>query len=309
MPRITVGKRYCSTSGLADRGLQATFPETEANQMTNSGVVLIKALTTAIFLPISVFAQATPETAQPVPGYPMLARDGNSIFLKISDGTVTFPYRLPQFAAPLKSVVWKQAPEVALEIKPEIDHWILQFVDKLQQPASGVICIEFDSAAPRLSSELEPISQFADGSIWLPAHSARTIGTKLRYEPQTNKNTLGYWVEPNDKATWQFVVDRPGKFNVAILQGCGAGQGGSTASLSIGRVREPVQSDDAPSRPVAQIEFEVLETGHFQNFQWRHLSEIHLAQPGRYELAIIPMLIRRDALMDIRAIQLLQIPE
>ncbi len=49
----------------------------------------------------------------------------------------------------------------------------------------------------------------------------------MRYEPATNKNCLGYWVNPADWADWTFPVDRPGTFDVEVWQGAGTGQGGS----------------------------------------------------------------------------------
>jgi len=156
-------------------------------------------------------------------------------------------------------------------------------------------------APPLLMTECKPIQATGDGSLFLPAHMATTTGDKIRYEPQTIKNTVGYWAGMQNSASWTLNVAKPGKFNVEILQGCGAGNGGSTAEITL----QPVASAD---KPAAQIEFEVLETGHFQNFLWRHLGEINVAVAGDYKLQISPKNIKRGALMDVRAVHLIRLP-
>ena len=96
-------------------------------------------------------------------------------------------------------------------------------------------------------------------------------------------------------------VEKPGKFNVAILQGCGSGNGGSTAELKLSLASSPNDS-------AASLEFEVQETGHFQNFIWRHLGEVNLSEAGEYQLRISPKNLKRAALMDVRAVHLIRLP-
>lgn len=134
---------------------------------------------------------------------------------------------------------------------------------------------------------------------------AMVAGEKVRFEPQTFKNTVGYWTGKQDSATWRFDVREAGRFNVAILQGCGKGHVGSTARMEF---MDPTKSTDAGASPETMLEFEVLETGHFQNFQWRHLGTIELVKSGQYDLRIIPTAIKKAALMDVRAINLVRLP-
>jgi hypothetical protein len=132
--------------------------------------------------------------------------------------------------------------------------------------------------------------------VWLPAHRAATHGRNLRFEPQPFKNTIGYWTLADDHALWSFVVDQPGEYRIAVLQGCGAGQGGSEAKIEILR-------DDAV---VAVEEFRVEETGHFQNFKWRSLGLVRLENPGQYQLKLSALRIARAAVGDFRAIHLVR---
>jgi hypothetical protein len=207
---------------------------------------------------------------------------------------------IPRLAASLVSMAWLgQTPDDSLSLKIEQEQWIVQW--RKRPEAASVIVLTFDGN-PKLMHEVKPVRASGDGGIYLPASQATTSGDKIRYEPQTFKNTVGYWVGKQDFAQWKFEAARPGKYNVGILQGCGGGQGGSRARLSV--------TDSAPDQEkTAVLEFEVLETGHFQNFQWRHLGSIEIDQVGTQILKLEPMEIKKNALMDVRAIHLVPVPQ
>src|SRR5579884_3303624 len=77
------------------------------------------------------------------------------------------------------------------------------------------------STAPATRPTTRPIEQADDGTILLHARDVTVHGKTVRYEPQPNKNTVGYWTKKDDWVSWDFVVRRPGRFRVVILQGCG----------------------------------------------------------------------------------------
>jgi hypothetical protein len=211
---------------------------------------------------------------------------------------------IPRLAASLVSVAWLgHAPDDSLSLKIEQTQWIVQW--RKRPAAASVIVLTFDGN-PKLMSEVKPILASGDGGIYLPASQATTSGDKIRYEPQTFKNTVGYWVGKQDFAQWKFEAVRPGKYNVGILQGCGVGQGGSRARLS---VTGSVAANAADQEKTAELEFEVLETGHFQNFQWRHLGSIEIDPAGTQTLKLEPVEIKKNALMDVRAIHLVPVPQ
>ncbi len=202
---------------------------------------------------------------------------------------------MPRFAASLVSLEWLgHAPDDSLSLVVEQDHWIVRWS---QRPASAAVIVMTFDMPPQLLSELEPLKSAGDGSILLPACMALTTGEKIRYEPQAFKNTVGYWVGKYDNCEWKFEVARAGSYNVELLQGCGTGQGASRAKLSL-----PTSKSTAP------LEFEVLETGHFQNFQWRHLGTIDITSNGVHSLKVEPLEIKHAALVDIRAVQLIPVP-
>lgn len=131
----------------------------------------------------------------------------------------------------------------------------------------------------------------SDPRIVLPAHAATVHGTTLRYEPEPNKNCLGYWTNAEDWAEWQFVLPRAGRFAVEVWQGCGKGHGGSDVVVAIGSARLP---------------FVVEDTGHFQHFTPRLLGELELSA-GEHSLAIKPQRKTSIAVMDVRRVRLLAI--
>jgi hypothetical protein len=146
------------------------------------------------------------------------------------------------------------------------------------------------------ASEMKPNPNFvpnpqgADGKITMHAKTAQVHGVMLRYEPLPHKDTLGYWVNANDWASFEFTVKTPGKFTLEILQGCGKGQGGSEVEISVG---EQV------------LKFTVEDTGHFQNFKPRDLGTVTIDKAGRYTLNVKPKKKAAAAIMDIRQITLL----
>lgn len=264
-----------------------------------------------------------PSQAQGIPGYEGLYRDQEKLWVIIPEATRVI--RIPAIAATLKSAHWvssntdlkiadqdntervvsnldrTDSKQFKPDLRIEVDHWQL----KLPRPdertgTQSVILLTFETPV-LLTGELTSDQASADGSFFLPAYRSIATGNTLRYEPQPHKNTLGYWTNPLDYAMWRINVPTPGKYNVAVLQGCGSGQGGSRAAVVIQRA--------GSADPAAAHEFDVLETGHFQNFQWIQLQAVHLPEPGEFELFIKPVKIAKAALMDIRAVHLVRLPD
>ena len=129
--------------------------------------------------------------------------------------------------------------------------------------------------------------------IVLEAKDATIVGEKLRYESAPAKDTLGYWVNPADTASWDVTLLSQGRYRVTVLQGCGAGNGGSTVALTIENgIQEP-----------SSLEFTVEETGHFQRFVPRDVGELSLAA-GPNRVLVRPIAKKAAAVMDVRRITL-----
>lgn len=175
-----------------------------------------------------------------------------------------------------------------------------QIIAELEKLAEAARADLGDSLTQRPGTKLRPpgrvaegtnsvIRQRPDGVIFLHARQATTHGEKLQYETPQTKNTLGYWVNPADFATWDFEVLEAGPYDVEILFGCGANCGGSEVEFSIGGVKLP---------------FRVEETGHFQNFKSVRLGEVILP-PGAQTLTVRARTKPGPAVMDLRQVLLL----
>ena len=236
-------------------------------------------------------------------------QSGNTIALELSNsvleaGTLT----LPRVNAPIKRLGWSGNGDAALKIVPEPDVWVFSW--KKTPASESVIIVEFDRD-PRSDNASMIATSAGDGSVMLHACHARTYGEKLRFEPQWYKNTVGYWTVGDDYVTWTFDIDQAGTFSVAILQGCGRGQGGSDAELTVfqGVEKTGVEKPGAEKREAEKVDslsFQTIDTGHFQNFRWNDLGQVTISEPGRYTLRIEPKRIAKAALCDIRMVHLVR---
>ncbi len=148
---------------------------------------------------------------------------------------------------------------------------------------------QVDAQMMTANADYVPNPQATDGVITLPASRADVYGVMLRFEPLPHKNTLGYWVRPEDWASWEFQVTKPGKFEIEALQGCGTGSGNSEVEFAIGDQK---------------VVMTVQDTGHFQNFVPRNIGTIELKTPGRYTLSVKPLKKPGVAVMDLRQVKL-----
>ena len=199
----------------------------------------------------------------------------------------------PRFCAAIASVECIGSPDMKVKVHPEPTQW--RFEWNTVFPEDGELLVKFDTA-PFLLSEQQSIKPASDGSIFLSACEARTGGDKLRFEPQPYKNTVGFWTNEADTAMWECHVDVSGWYSVALLQGCGEGQGGSEGRISF--VKDGQECD--------AIDCAVEETGHFQNLRWVNSGYVYLEIMGNYTVTIQPSSIKQKAFGDIRAVSIVQ---
>ena len=183
-------------------------------------------------------------------------------------------------------------PERLLPFRQTPTTWIVDLNAAITYPA--VVTVQL-ATVPKYTPDGFLCLPDGDGSIALSAHDAIVSGEKLQFEPLTHKNTVGYWVNPQDHADWKFQtpaepsMPREVRWDVHVLQGCGAGQGGSLVRFDFGNT---------------SLEHTVVETGHFQNFRWFHLGEIALPPASDQLLRVQCQKLARGAVMDIRQIRL-----
>ena len=177
-----------------------------------------------------------------------------------------------------------EKPGVVAELAAELDVWRRSVGAKMPTP----------------NPDYAPNPQAKDGTITLPARTAAVTGVMLRYEPLPHKNTLGYWVNKDDQASFEFTVGKPGKFIVEVLQGCGKGSGGAEVAVW---VTASVPKGDLPPLKDS-LTFTVKDTGGFQAFEARDIGTVTIDKPGRYELWVVPKTKPGTAVMDLRQVVL-----
>lgn len=192
---------------------------------------------------------------------------------------------------PITGVFLKTQSETReLKLKPLPDLWEILPPDEGIQKGDSVFVETIGK--PQLAGNRVVVEPDDSGVLHLNAHLATTYGQMLRYEPQPHKNTLGYWIVESDYPEWSFRVNKPGKYRIEILQGCGEGQGGSWAEVGVGDT---------------SLKFKVKETGHFQNFERHRIGTVEIDSTEVQTLKVNILQIANKAAMDIRLIEL--IPE
>jgi len=151
---------------------------------------------------------------------------------------------------------------------------------------------EVGAQMPTLNPDYSPNAQQADGIVVLPAKTVEVRGIMLRYEPLPHKQTLGYWVNADDWAGWEFDLKKPGTYEVEALVGCGDGNGDSQVEFKV----------DGQAFP-----FTVPVTGGFQAFKPFNLGKVTLDQAGRKTVEIRVLKKAHFAVMDVRQMRLIPV--
>jgi arylsulfatase A-like enzyme len=170
-------------------------------------------------------------------------------------------------------------PAIATSLAESLDKWRKDVGAKMPTP----------------NPDYKPNPPNKDGVITMPARSALVSGVQLRFEPLPHKNTLGFWTNKDDFATFDFTAEKPGTFTVEVLQGCGKGSGGAEVVLAVGESGKP---------PSADVTFTVKDTGGFQNFEAREVGMLKIEKAGRYSLTVRAKTKPGAAVMDLRQIVL-----
>lgn len=138
----------------------------------------------------------------------------------------------------------------------------------------------------RVVAGKKPALKMVDGEIRLAPSDSVTHGKKIVYEPQPNKNVVGYWTEVEDWVDWELKIPKDGSYEIEVH--CGCAGGGSLVALQVGD---------------SSYEWTVRDTGHFQNIIIENVGEAWLPA-GTNRLAVRPKSKAGVAIMDIRQIVL-----
>jgi arylsulfatase A-like enzyme len=143
----------------------------------------------------------------------------------------------------------------------------------------------------------QPKLKNVQGAVFLDPSNASVHGKRLRFEPETYKNVLGYWTEVDDWASWRFQSPIQGRAALEVHCGCGAGNGGAEVDVILKLADGTTQS----------LPWVVRETGHFQNIVIESLGNVEMV-PGETQLEVRPRSKKGVAIVDIRQIVLRPLP-
>lgn len=180
------------------------------------------------------------------------------------------------------------------DAKPEVHKTLYVDFDPTRLDASdGAIAIgekwkPWRKEMNRVVSGKKAVLKDESAEITLTAASGTAHGKKLRYEPETYKNVMGYWTEVDDWADWDLAIPKDGSYEIEVQCGCGSNNGGSVVRLEIGS---------------ESLQWTVRDTGHFQNMIIENIGSMRL-KAGNYRLAVRPQSKKGAAVMDIRSIVL-----
>jgi len=128
----------------------------------------------------------------------------------------------------------------------------------------------------------------ADGSVKLAATEAALHGDKIQYEEGGGKDAIGFWMDPADWVSWDFTLDKPGKFSVELTLAAEKGSGGEY-TVGIGS---------------QELSGKVPETGAWTKFVTEKLGKVELAAAGKYTLAVKAKNKKGLAVMNLRSVVL-----
>lgn len=190
----------------------------------------------------------------------------------------------------LKRAYWLGEPRFDLKVDTTGRDAVVEVTAKNAKPpdpVATVVALDFD----RPGYTLRPLTvpPRPDGSVLLHSRESIVVGRNLRYEPEPHKDTVGYWTNPADWIYWEFAVDKPGSFDVEMLQGCGKNSGGSEVEVTVDG-----------GQPLSMT---VQDTGHFQNFVPRTIGRVDL-DVGTHTLAVKVKQKKGAAVMDLRQVTL-----
>jgi general secretion pathway protein G len=111
----------------------------------------------------------------------------------------------------------------------------------------------------------------ADGRMVLKARDAAIHGDTAQYEEGNGKDNIGYWTNAQDWVSWDFTLDKAGKFEVEITY-ASASSAGAEYTLSIGK---------------QELAGKTKDTGDWAKFEAEKLGTVDL-EAGKQTLSVKP---------------------
>jgi len=184
-----------------------------------------------------------------------------------------------------KAYLLEDKPE-SLSVSKDENNVIINVPSQAPDEVDTVVVLEI-VGEPQVVAQT--IRQKEDGSVELKAIDAAIFGTTARYESGNGKDNIGYWTNLEDYVAWDFVINRPGIFNVEITYACDRGVGGSEYSIEINEQK---------------IKGKITDTDSWTNFKTEKISSVRVDKEGKYTLLVKPETKPGLAVMNLKSVML-----
>ena len=118
--------------------------------------------------------------------------------------------------------------------------------------------IEGHDLKPAPLSPSNPIKPEANGKVTLRAAEAEIHGNTPQYEKDGAKDQIGYWADPNDFISWDFKVNQPGSYQVAVTYSCQPSAEGSRFTVEV--ADQKIVGTSQPTQSWSTYRTEVIGT-------------------------------------------------
>ncbi|HOX00813.1 MAG TPA: alpha-L-fucosidase [Candidatus Paceibacterota bacterium] len=195
-----------------------------------------------------------------------IAPDGATLYLHVFQWPPDGRLLVPGLKSPVTSATL-MANGVSLPTQAGPDGLTISLPASAPDPISSTIVLRIQGA-PDIKPSPGQI-QASDGSVTLPASEATLHGKTIRYEDA--HDNLGYWTDPGDGADWLFLVNQPGRFDVAV------------DVASVGQAAFEIRLDGQTLR----VSFP--NTGDYTRYRTVPAGTLEIAAPGRTTLRVQPV--------------------
>lgn len=212
-----------------------------------------------------------------------VTRKGNSLYLVVFDTSKTV-LALPGLKTKPTSV--KVLGAGAASIHQNNQDWSVSLDRMPKMAGPWVLKLNLEGKPVVVPT---PLTQLANGKVELPAQEATIKGTTAQVEGG-EKRAIGYWSNPKDTVSWDFVINKPGMFDVSLEMACEPGSENGTFEIQIDG-----QTITGTTR----------STGGWSKFETVNLGPLKKAlKAGNVKVTIVPTKITGQGLMNLRSITL-----
>jgi alpha-L-fucosidase len=188
-------------------------------------------------------------------------KDSTTLFLHVFDWPADGKLVVPGLKnTPRKAWLLSDRRAKSLDIAAGSDGLTITVPSSAPDPISATVVLTIKGAP-----QVEPIAivQDFDGSLVLAANEATLRGSTIQYEEGSERNSLGFWTNPEDYATWDVKIQKPGKFEVSV-EAAATGK----SALAFGAGEKSVQGP-------------IPATGDYGKFRSMKLGTIELGSTGK----------------------------